>query len=152
MIIFVLMNFSRKYRNRYVTRIELASALYDAAFLISPPNGFPAEAVPAEYHGVYFTLSSVNLTQKSKTTNAGTVYTLSLEFSFPNFIGADEFQLHFSRLTEIRLTLNTGGVIRINTNDISLNRPIIAEFQSSLKTVGFSAEVSQLFPFKINEQ
>lgn len=145
------MNYLRKYRNRYIIKIELVSAFDDSSFLISPPNGFNDATVRANYNGVYFTLSTIDLSQKSKVTSAGTIYTLSLDFNFPNFSGADEFQTIFSKLAEIKLTLNTGAVIRINKNDISLNSPIDVEFQSNLTTVGFSAQVSQIFPLKIDE-
>ena len=145
------MNYLRKYRNRYITKIELVSAFDDASFLISPPDGFTDDSVRAEYHGVYFTISAIDLSQKSKSTSAGTVYNLALEFSFPNFPGSDAFQVAFSKLAEIKITLNTGAVIRINKNDIALNIPIDVEFQNNLKTVGFSAQVSQIFPLKINE-
>lgn len=145
------MNYLRKYRNRYIIKIELVSAFDNASFLISPPDGFNDDTVRAEYNGVYFTLSSVELSQQSKSTTAGTIYNVTLEFSFPNFAGSDSFQIAFSKLAEIKLTLNTGAVIRINKNDIALNIPIDVEFSSNLKTVGFSAQVSQIFPLKINE-
>ena len=145
------MNYLRKYRNRYIIKIELVSAFDDASFLISPPDGFNDDTVRAEYNGVYFTLSSVELSQQSKSTTAGTIYNVTLEFSFPNFSGSDAFQIAFAKLAEIKLTLNTGAVIRINKNDIALNIPIDVEFSSNLKTVGFSAQVSQMFPLKINE-
>lgn len=145
------MNYLRKYRNRYIIKIELVSAFDDASFLISPPDGFTDDSIRAEYNGVYFTISTIDLSQKSKSTTAGTIYNLVLEFSFPNFVGADLFQMKFAKLTEIKITLNTGGVIRLNKNDIALNVPINVEFQSNLKTVGFSAQVSQIFPMKINE-
>lgn len=146
------MNYLRNYRNRYIVSIELVSALDDSSFLISPPDGFTDATVRVEYNGVYFTISTVELSQKSKSTTAGTAYTVLLEFNFPNFPGADSFQVAFAKLAEIRLTLNTGAVIRINKNDIALNTPINAEFTSNLKTVGFSAQVSQIFPLKIDEQ
>lgn len=145
------MNYLRKYRNRYIVKIELVSALDDASFLISPPEGFTDATVRAEYNGVYFTISSVELSQQSKDTTAGTIYNVTLEFSFPNFSGADSFQVTFAKLAEIKLTLNTGAVIRLNKNDIALNVPINVDFQSNLKTVGFSAQVSQIFPLKIDE-
>lgn len=145
------MNYLRKYRNRYIVKVELVSALDDSSFLISPPDGFTDNSVRAEYNGVYFTISTIDLSQKSKSTTAGTIYNLALEFSFPNFAGSDSFQIAFSKLSEIKLTLNTGAVIRINKNDIALNIPIDVEFSSNLKTVGFSAQVSQIFPLKINE-
>ena len=145
------MNYLRKYRNRYIIKIELVSAFDNASFLISPPDGFNDDTVRAEYNGVYFTLSSVELSQQSKSTTAGTIYNVTLEFSFPNFAGSDSFQIAFSKLAEIKLTLNTAAVIRINKNDIALNIPIDVEFSSNLKTVGFSAQVSQIFPLKINE-
>ncbi|MGV8914357.1 MAG: hypothetical protein ACOH1X_02800 [Kaistella sp.] len=145
------MNFLRKYHNRYSISIELVSALNDSTFLISPPDGFTDGTVRAEYSGVYFTLSSVDLSQKSKITKSGTVYNFSLEFNFPNFSRSDQFQQAFSKLAEIRLTLNTGAVIRINKHDISLNSPIDVEFQSNLKTVGFSAQIEQIFPLMIDE-
>ena len=145
------MNYLRKYRNRYIIKIELVSAFDNASFLISPPDGFNDDTVRAEYNGVYFTLSSVEVSQQSKPTTAGTIYNVTLEFSFPNFSGSDSFQTTFAKLAEIKLTLNTGAVIRINKNDIALNIPIEVEFASNLKTVGFSAQVSQIFPLKINE-
>lgn len=146
------MNYLRKYRNRYITKIELVSALDADSFLFSPPNGFTDATVQAEYNGVYFTLSSVGLSQKSKNLSGGVVYTIALDFSFPNFVGADLFQQRFSKLADIKLTLNTGGVIRLNKNDIALNTPIDVEFQSNLNTNGFSAEITQIFPMIINEQ
>lgn len=145
------MNYLRKYRNRYISGIELVSALDDSSFLISPLDGFTDDTVRVEYDGVYFTLSSVDLSQKSKNTSAGIIYNISLDFNFPNFSGADLFQMAFAKLAEIKLTLNTGAVIRINKNDIALNSPIDVDFQSNLKTIGFSAQLSQIFPFKINE-
>lgn len=146
------MNLLRKYRNRYITGVELVSALDDTSFLISPAHGFTDGTARANYRGVYFTLSSVNLNESSKNTSAGTIYNVSLEFSFPNFVGADQFRINFAQLAEIRITLNTGAVIRLNKNDIALNTPIAAEFQSNVKTVGFSAQLSQISPFTFNEQ
>lgn len=145
------MNYLRKYRNRYITAIVLRSALDDTSFMISPADGFEDDQVAVAFDNVYFTLSSVELTQTSKNTASGTIYNVSLEFSFPNFVGADLFQMKFAKLTEIKITLNTGGVIRLNKNDIAMNVPINVEFQSNLKTVGFSAQLSQIFPMKINE-
>ncbi|MEC5156637.1 hypothetical protein [Chryseobacterium sp. MP_3.2] len=145
------MNYLRKYRNRYISGIELVSALDDSSFLISPPAGFTDESVRAEYNGVYFTLSSASLSEKTKSTTSGTIYTLSLDFNFPNFVGAELFKITFAKLAEIKITLNTGAVIRLNKNDIALNAPIEVEFQSNLKTVGFSAQLSQIFPFTLNE-
>ena len=145
------MNYLRKYRNRYITKIELVSALDASSFLISPPDGFTDDDVRANYDGSYFTLSSADLSQKSKKFSGSKVYTLTLEFTFPNFPGSEMFQEKFSKLVEIKLTLNTGAVIRINKNDIALNIPIDVNFQSNLKTVGFSAQVSQIFPLKIDE-
>lgn len=145
------MNYLRKSRNRYIIKIELVSVFDDASFLISPADGFTDDSIPAEYNGVYFTISTIDLSQKSKSTTAGTIYNLVLEFSFPNFAGSDSFQIAFSKLAEIKLTLNTAAVIRINKNDIALNIPIDVEFSSNLKTVGFSAQVSQIFPLKIDE-
>ena len=150
-IIFVKVNYLRKYRNRFVTKIELVSALDDSSFLISPPEG-KTDDLEFEYNGLYFTLSSADLSQKSKLTSAGTIWNVSLEFSFPNFPGADELMMRFSKLAEIKITYNTKAVIRLNKNDISLNAPIDAEFQSDAKTVDFSAELSQIFPMKLDEQ
>lgn len=144
-------NYLRKYRNRFVTKIELVSALDDSSFLISPPEG-KTDDLEFEYNGLYFTLNSADLSQKSKPTNAGTIWTISLEFSFPNFPEADELMARFSKLAEIKVSYNTNAVIRLNKNDISLNAPIDAQFQSDAKTVEFSAELSQIFPLKIDEQ
>jgi hypothetical protein len=147
----VKVNYLRKYRNRFVTKIELVSALDDSSFLISPPDGF-IDDTPVSYNGVYFTLSSADLSQKSKPTSSGTVYTPTLEFSFPNFPGAEDFQMKFAKLSEIRITLNTGADIRLNKNDIALNAPIDVEFQGNLKTIYFSASISQIYPLKFDEQ
>ncbi len=145
------MNYLRKYRNRFVTKIELVSALDDSSFLISPPDGFTDET-SAEYNGVYFTLSSASLTQKSKPTTSGTIYTPALEFSFPNFPGADEFMMRFAKISEIRITYNTKAVIRINKNDIALNAPMDVEFENDSKTINFSTQISQIYPLKFDEQ
>lgn len=145
------MNYIRKYRNRFITKIELVSALDDLAELLSPPDGMVDTIQPAEYNGIYFTLSSADLSQKSKTTSAGTFYTTSLEFSLPNFPGGDEFQNRFSKLAEFRITLSSGAEIRINRNDISLNSPIDVEWESDPKTIYFSTEIAQLYPLKLDE-
>lgn len=150
-IIFVKMNYLRKYRNRFVGKIELVSAMDDSSFLISPPDGFTDETL-AEYNGVYFTLSSIDLSQKSKPTSSGTIYTISLEFSFPNFPAADQLMMRFEKLTEIKITLNTGAEIRLNKNDIALNMPLDVEFQSDVKTINFSTQISQIYPLKFDEQ
>ncbi|AZA93028.1 Uncharacterised protein [Chryseobacterium nakagawai] len=145
------MNYLRKFKNRFIIKVELVSALDDSSFLISPPNGFPEETIPVEYNNIYFTITSISLQQNSKVPNAGSYYVVKLDFTFPYFEGTENFMERFKYLSEIRLTLNTNGLIRINKNDIALNKPLEAEFQTSLKTVGFSVSVSQLLPFKINE-
>lgn len=145
------MNYLRKFRNRFITKVELVSALDEGSFLINPPNGFTDESIPVEYNGVYFTITSISLQQNSKPSNAGPYYENKFEFTCPYFPEANAFLERFKYLSEIRLTLNTGGIIRINKNDIALNRPMEAEFQTSLKTVGFSLSVSQLLPFTFNE-
>lgn len=144
-------NYLRKYRNRFVTKIELVSALDDSSFLISPADGKP-DTLEFEYNGVYFTLSSAYLSQKSKLTSSGTVYTPALEFSFPNFPGADQFMMRFAKLAEIKITYNTKAVIRINKNDIALNAPMDVEFQNDSKTINFSTQISQIYPLKFDEQ
>lgn len=146
------MNYLRKYRNRFVTKIELVSALDDSVFLISPPDGFTGDPVPVQYNGVYFTLSSAELTQKSKSTSAGTTYTVALDFSFPVFVGIDDFEIRFAKLSEIRVTFNSKGVIRLNTNDVSLNSPMDVEFSRDIKTCKFSTQLIRIFPLPIDEQ
>lgn len=145
------MNFLRKFRNRFITQLELVSALDDGAFLISPPDGFTDESVPVEYNGVYFTISSASLVQESKVTTSGTVYTPKLNLSFPTFPGIASFMERFSKLSEIRLTLNTGAIIRLNKNDIALNKPIDGTFGNNLATVEFEASISMIKPFDIDE-
>jgi hypothetical protein len=144
-------NYLRQFKNRFITRVELVSALDEGSFLINPPADFTDETIPVEYNGIYFTVTSISLQQNAKTSNAGPYYELKFEFTFPNFLESGEFLERFKYISEIRLTLNTGGLIRINKNDIALNRPMEAEFQTTLKTVGFSLSVSQLTPFKIDE-
>lgn len=151
MYIFVIMNYLRQFRNRFITGIELVSALDAGSFLISPPHGYTTESVPVEYNGVYFTLSGTSLIQETKDTSAGTVYTTQLKFNFPIFPGIGSFQWRFSKLSEIRLTLNTGAVIRLNRNDISLNKPITGNFTSNLMSVEFEATLTSIMPFDIDE-
>lgn len=151
MYIFVIMNYLRKFRNRFITKLELVSALDAGSFLISPPNGFTTQDIPVEYNGIYFTLSSASLNQESKSTSSGTVYTTQLKLSFPTFPGIGSFQWRFSKLSEIRLTLNTGAIIRLNRNDIALNKPIDGLFTNNVMTVDFEATLATVKPFDIDE-
>ncbi len=151
MYIFVIMNYLRQFRNRFIVKIELVSALDAGSFLISPPRGFTEADIPVEYNGVYFTLSGAGLAQESKTTSSGTVYSTQLKFSFPVFPGIGAFQWRFSKLSEIRLTLNTGAIIRLNRNDVALNKPIDGTFSSNLMSVNFEASLSTIKPLEIDE-
>lgn len=146
------MDFLRKYRNRYITSIELVSATDDGSFLISPADGFTEASIPVEYNGVYFTISSASLTENSKKTKSGTIYELTLGLSMPLFPGSADFKKRFSQLSEIRLKTNTGTLIRLNRNDVSLNRPIDVKMKSNLKTLDLDMTITQLSPFEINEQ
>ena len=145
------MNYLRKFRNRFACNIELVSALEEETFLISPPNGFTDEDVRVNYNGVYFTISSAVLQQESKQNSAGTFWNIGLSFSFPTFPGFVDFLQKFTKLAEIRVTMNTGAVIRLNKNDISLNKPIDVNFKTNQKTVEFEAQFLSVFPFNIDE-
>ncbi len=146
------MNYLRKFKNRFIIKVELVSALDDGSFLINPPDGFTDETIPVEYNGIYFTITSISLRQNSKGSNAGPYYEVKFELTFPYFAESGVFLERFKYISEIKLTLNTGGMIRINKNDIALNKPMEAEFQTSLMTVGYSVSVSQLLPFKITNE
>lgn len=145
------MNYLRNRRNRFVTKIELLSAYQEDVFLISPPEGFSEQPINVEYDGVYFTLSSVSLTQKPRRISAGTIYPTTLEFSFPLFKGFGNFMLKFRDLAEIKLKLNTGEIINLNTNDISLNKPIPVDFNNDLQTIEFSTTINRIFPLDLHE-
>lgn len=145
------MNYLRKFRNRFITKIELVSALDAGSFLISPPNGFTLADIPVEYNGIYFTISSASLAQESKSTSSGTAYTAQLKFNFPTFPGIGSFMWRFSKLSEIRITLNTGAIIRLNRNDIALNKPIDGIFRNGPITTEFEATISMIKPFDIDE-
>lgn len=145
------MNYLRKFRNRFITSIEIVSAMDEGVFLISPAEGFDERQTPAEYNGMYFTISSAFLGQESKETTSGTVYTISLKFSFPTFPGIADFMERFSRIAEIRLTTNTGSIIRLNRNDIAMNKPITGNFKTNLITTEFEASISTVKPFDIDE-
>ena len=105
-----------------------------------------------QYHGVYFTISSASLTQKSSDSNAGVAYEISFSFSLPNFSGSAAFIQQFSQLSEIMLQTNTGTQIRLNRNDVSLNSPIVAKIKSNLKTIDLDYTIIQLYPLDLNEQ
>lgn len=145
------MNYLRNFKNRFAVRLELVSALVDDAFLINPPKGFTDETIPVQYDGAYFTINSADLSEKSKLSKAGVVYTVSLDVGFPFFPGVEDFKEKFRQLTEVKITFNTGEILRLNKNDISLNRPIDVEFSSTLKNVGMSLIISNIFPLKFNE-
>ncbi len=143
------MNYLRNYKNRYATKIELVSALEDDSFLISPPNGFSSETVVTNYNGIYFTLNSASLSEKSKSSKAGVAYVINLDFNFPEFVGLDQFKEKFKQLSEVKITYNTNEWIRLNCNDISLNRPIDVEFSTSKNTVSMSLQFTSLFPLRL---
>lgn len=145
------MNYLRKRRNRYVTKIELLSALQPDALLISPPDGFTDQPVNVEYNGVYFTISSLVLGQRGRKVRGGTAYSVTLEFSFPLFKGFGLFLMNFRQLAEIKLTLNTGEIIRINKNDVALNKPIDVEFDNTLEKIDFTAATTSIFPLDLHE-
>ena len=145
------MNYLRKIRNRYIVKIELVSALDNGSFLISPANGFTDDDIPVEYNGIYFTISSISLVEESKESTSGTSYPLQLTFSFPTFPGVGSFKKRFAKLSEIRITLNTSEVIRINKNDIALNKPISALFNNNLKTTQFEATISRIQPLDLDD-
>lgn len=145
------MNYLRNFKNRFAVKLELVSALVDGAFLISPPKGFTENTIPANYDGAYFTINSANLSEKSKLSKAGVVYTVSLDIGFPMFPGLEDFKEKFRQLTEVKITFNTGEILRLNKNDISLNRPIDAEFSSDLVSVGMSVVKTSIFPLKFDE-
>ena len=144
------MNYLRNYKNRYATKVELVSALETESFLISPPDGFTADTVVANYNGIYFTINSASLSEKSKLSKAGVAYIVNLDFSFPEFVGLDLFKEKFKQLSEVRITYNTNEWIRLNCNDISLNRPIDVEFSTSKNTVSMSLQITSLFPIRLH--
>jgi len=144
------MNYLRNSKNRFITKVELVSALYGGSFLINPPAGFTDESVPVEYNKVYFTISSISLSQKSKPSNAGPVWTVELDFSFPYWKGCEEFIERFKFLSEIKLSLNTEEEIRLNKNDISLNKPLEAVVQTNVRTVNFNTTINQIRPFTLH--
>lgn len=146
-----MMNILRQNRNRRVIKIELLSALADDVFLINPTLDHADQPGNAEYSGIYFTLGSLGFTQKPKPTTAGTVYTINLEFSLPNFPGSEKFQENFKKVASVRLSLNTGGTVMLDRNDVSLNKPMDAEIGANLKTLQFSLSLTRIFPFIINE-
>jgi hypothetical protein len=143
------MNYLRKNKNRFVSKVELVSAMDDGSFLINPPAGFTENSIPVEYNQLYFTINTITLSQKSKPSNAGDVWIVELDFSFPYWVGCEEFIDRFKYLSEIKLTLNTGEVSRLNKHDISLNKPIESTIQTNVRTVNFSASITQMQPFKI---
>lgn len=146
----LIMNYLRNFKNRFAVKLELVSALVDGSFLISPPKGFTQE-IPANYDGAYFTINSANLSEKSKLSKAGVVYTVSLDLGFPLFPGIEDFKERFRQLSELKITFNTGEVVRINKNDISLNRPIDVEFTTDTISVGLSLAITSIFPIKFDE-
>ncbi len=143
------MNYLRKSKNRFVSKVELVSALDDGSFLINPPDGFTDENIPVEYNGLYFTITSISFAQKSKPSNAGTIWTPELDFSFPYWKGCEDFIERFKYLSEIKITLNTGEISRLNKNDISLNKAIEPTIQTNVRTVNFNVSINQILPFKI---
>lgn len=143
------MNYLRNFRNRYAIKLELVSALDDSSFLINPPGGFTQDTIVVNYSGIYFTMVSASLSEKSKMSKAGTYYVVNLDFRFPEFQGLDQFKEKFKQLSEIKITLNTNETIRLNCNDISLNRPIDVEFSTSDNTVSMSLQYNSLFPISI---
>lgn len=145
------MNYLRNFKNRFAVKVELVSALDDDSFLINPPNGFTEDMIPVNYDGIYFTINSANLSEKSKLTKAGVTYTVSLDIRFPKFPEVDNFKEKFRQLAEVKITFNTGEIVRLNKNDISLNRPIDVEFSSDLVTVGMSLVITGIFPLKFDE-
>ncbi|KNB61001.1 hypothetical protein [Chryseobacterium sp. Hurlbut01] len=145
------MNYLRNFKNRFAVKLELVSALEEDSFLIDPPNGFTEDIIPVNYNGVYFTVNSANLSEKSKLTKAGVAYTASLDLRFPKFPEVENFKEKFRQLSEVKITFNTGEIVRLNKNDISLNRPIDAEFSSDSVTVGMSLALTSIFPLKFDE-
>lgn len=143
------MNYLRKSKNRFISKVELVSASDDGSFLINPPKGFTEESIPVEYNKLYFTITSITLSQKSKPSTAGPYWTVELDFSFPFFKEVGEFIERFKYLSEIRLTLNTGEITRLNKNDISLNKAMEASIQTNVRTVNYSVAIMQMLPFKI---
>lgn len=144
------MNYLRSFKNRYAVKLELVSALDEESFLINPPKGFTEETIITNYNGVYFTIVSAKLSEKSKLTKAGTVHSQSLDISFPEFLGVDLFKEKFKQLSQVKITLNTNEIIRLNRNDISLNRPIDVDFSTSNNTVSMSLQINSLFPITID--
>lgn len=143
------MNYLRKSKNRFISKVELVSALDEGSFLINPPSGFTDDSIPVEYNQLYFTINTITLSQKSKPSNAGSVWMVELDFSFPYWAGCEEFIDRFKYISEIKLTLNTGEISRLNKHDISLNKPIEATIQTNVRTVNFNAPITQMKPFKI---
>lgn len=143
------MNYLRKSKNRFISKVELVSALDEGTFLINPPNGFTEESIPVEYNDLYFTITSITLAQKNKQSNAGPFWAVELDFSFPYFKGVEDFIERFKYISEIRITLNTGEITRLNKNDISLNKAIEAAIQTNVRTVNYSVSITQMLPFKI---
>ncbi|KFF26880.1 hypothetical protein IW16_06275 [Chryseobacterium vrystaatense] len=130
----------------------MVSALDEGSFLINPSDGFTDETIPVEYNDIYFTITSISLSQDSKGANAGPYYVAKFDFTFPYYLGCEEFLERFKYISEVRFTLNTGEVVRLNKNDIALNKPMEAEIQTSLMTVGYSISVSRLLPFKLKNE
>ncbi len=144
------MNYLRNFKNRFAVKLELVSALVEGSFLISPPKGFTQD-IPTNYDGAYFTINSANLSEKSKLSKAGVVHTVSLDIGFPLFPGVEDFKEKFRQLSEVKITFNTGEIVRINKNDISLNRPIDVEFTSDAMSVGMALSITNIFPLKFDE-
>lgn len=143
------MNYLRKNKNRFVSKVELVSALDEGSFLINPPSGFTDESIVVEYNQLYFTITTITLSQKSKESNAGPFWTVELDFSFPYFKGCEDFIDRFKYISEIKIGLNTGEITRLNKNDISLNKPMEAVFQTNVRTINFTVAITQIQPFRI---
>ncbi|MEI7486433.1 MAG: hypothetical protein WCJ72_03310 [Chryseobacterium sp.] len=143
------MNYLRKSKNRFISKVELVSALDEGSFLINPPSGFTDESIQVEYNQTYFTITSITFSQKSKGSNAGPFWTVELDFSFPYFKECEKFIERFKLISEIRLILNTGEITRINKNDISLNKAMEANIQTNVRTINYSVSITQMLPFKI---
>lgn len=147
------MNFLRKVTDNKINKVELISVLSDQPLAIVPKEGdFSAtDLADALFDKVYFTVSSAELTENGKDTEAGYQYVQEFSFKFPTNEDRKKLLMYFRILRHIRISFCNGKQVYLGRNDYEQNRLISGQFSTDGKFTRIQWAVQSIFPFEFME-
>lgn len=147
------MNFLRKISDNKINKVELISALSDQPLVIVPVEGdfSKTDLAEASFSGVYFTVSSADLGENGKDTDAGYQYMQEFSFKFPTNKERRAFLNYFRIVRHIKIHFCNGAHTYLGRNDYAQNRLISGTFSTDGNFTKISWAVQSIFPFEFME-